>query len=202
MTSPITTALAVATVFTIPIVATPASADGGPFGAVVVRDGVIRDLLMSRVPRDGFDHSTGHGRSLGADRRDAMPGAVTVRPDRSRSEGRMRRKALQLARQAGLDYVLVVRRIEPPALSEDFHMAFSGDGPLPGLTRPSEVYRLYRDGTEEPVRGLEFLGVDRRVLRDITMAGEVSDPVGVMDTAPGPGRFSIGTVGGLPASWT
>ncbi len=167
----------------------------------LVRDGVVRDVLMSRVPRKGFDGSTGHGRALGADRREAIPSVISLAPDRARSDGRLRRKALQLARQAGNDYVLVVRRVEPPALSEDFHMAFSGDGPLPGLTRPSEVYRLYPDGREEPVRGAHFLGVDRRVLRDIAMAGAPGEPVGVMDSSPGPGRFSIGTIGGLPATW-
>jgi hypothetical protein len=48
---------------------------------------------------------------------------------------------------------------------------------------------------------VSFLGVDRRALRDIAMAGPTGAPVGVMDGAPGPQRFSVGTVGGLPASW-
>lgn len=167
----------------------------------LVQDGVVRDVLMSRIPRRGKERSTGHGRSLGTDRRIALPGAVTVEPDRARSDKKLRKKALQLARQAGLPYVLVVRRLEPPAMSEDFEIAFSGEGPLAGLTRPQEAYRLYPDGREEPVRGLSFVGVDRRVLRDIAMAGDTGAPVGVMDGAPGPGRFSVGSVGGLPASW-
>jgi predicted Zn-dependent protease len=176
--------------------------EGAPARAVpVVRDGVVRDLLMSRIPREGFEQSTGHGRSLGADRRIALPAAVTVSPDRGRSERKLQRRALALARQAGLPYVLVVRRLAPPAMSEDFEIAFSGEGPLAGLTRPVEAYRLYADGREEPVRGVSFLGVDRRALRDIAMAGPTGAPVGVMDGAPGPQRFSVGTVGGLPASW-
>lgn len=176
--------------------------EGVPARAVeLVRDGVIRDLLMSRIPREGFEESTGHGRSLGADRRLALPGAVTVSPARGRSDRALRRRARALARQAGLEYVLVVRRLAPPAMSEDFEIAFSGEGPLAGLTRPVEAYRLYADGREEPVRGLSFLGVDRRALRDVAMAGPTGAPVGVMDGAPGPQRFSVGTVGGLPASW-
>ena len=168
----------------------------------VVQDGVVRDLLMSRVPREGFSGSTGHGRALGADRRTAIPSVLSITPRRGKSDKKLRRKALQLARQAGLDYVLVIRRVEPPALSDDFHIAFSGEGPLPGLTRPAEAYRLYPDGREEPVRGLTFLGVDRRVLRDIAIAGAPSPGLGVMDSAPGPGRFSIGAIGGLPATWS
>lgn len=176
--------------------------EGAPATRVeVVRDGVVRDLLMSRIPRDGHASSTGHGRSLGADRRIALPGAVTVEPPRGRSDRALRRRALGLARQAGLPYVLVVRRLAPPAMSEDFEIAFSGEGPLAGLTRPVEVYRLHVDGRQEPVRGLEFVGVDRRALRDVAMAGSMGPAVGVMDGAPGSQRFSVGTVGGLPSSW-
>lgn len=167
----------------------------------LVRDGVVKDVLMSRVPREGFTSSTGHGRALGADRREAIPSVVTISPRRTRAMGRLVRKASQLGRQADLDYVLVVKRIEPPALAEDFHMAFSGEGPLPGLTRPTEVVRRYADGREVPVRGAGFLGVDRRVLRDIALAGPSSNPTSVMDSAPGPGRFSVGTIGGLPTTW-
>mgnify|MGYP000164777732 CR=1 FL=1 len=169
----------------------------------LVEDGVLKAVLMSRVPRAHTDGSTGHGRGLGPDAREAMPGAVQVRPARSMSEKKLRKRALALARQADLPYVLVVRRIEPPALAEDFEVAFTGDGPLAGLTRPLEVVRLYRDGHEELVQPtLSFVGVDRRVMRDIAAAGPVQDWVGVLDAPNGPRRFSIGTVGGLPAAWS
>jgi len=177
--------------------------EGAPARAVtVVRDGVVRDLLMSRIPREGFEASTGHGRGLGADRRLALPAAVTVSPARERPTRSLQRRAQALARQAGLPYVLVVRRLSPPAMSEDFEIAFSGEGPLAGLTRPVEAYRLYPDGRQEPVRGLSFVGVDRRAMRDIAMAGARGPAVGVMDGAPGSQRFSVGSVGGLPSSWS
>lgn len=172
-----------------------------PKAVEAIQDGVLRDVLMSRSPRAGQTGSTGHGRGLGTDPRVAVPAVTTVTPKKSASEAKMRRKAMVLARQAGLDYVLVVRRLEPPAIAEDFQIAFTGDAPLAGLTRPLEVYRMYADGREEPVRGLRFVGVDRRVMRDIAMAGAVAKPINVLDTGPGPGRFSLGSVGGLPACW-
>lgn len=168
----------------------------------VVEDGVLKAVLMSRIPRGDTDGSTGHGRGLGGDAREAMPGAVRVLPARSVSDKRLRKRALSLARGADLPYVLVVRRVEPPALAEDFEVAFTGDGPLAGLTRPLEVVRLYRDGHEEPVQPtLSFVGIDRRVMRDIAAAGAIDDWVGVLDAPAGPRRFSIGSVGGLPAAW-
>jgi hypothetical protein len=169
----------------------------------LVENGVLKDVLMSRIPRADTHGSNGHGRGMGADDREAMVGAVQVRPAKAVAAKKLRKRALSLARQADLPYVLVVRRIEPPALAEDFEVAFTGDGPLAGLTRPLEVVRLYRDGHEEPVQPtLTFVGVDRRVLRDIAAAGAVEDWVGVLDAPAGPRQFSIGVMGGLPAAWS
>ena len=168
----------------------------------LVQDGVVKTLLMSRVPREGLEASTGHGRSLGADRRIALPAAVTIEPARPRGPARLERKGLALARQTVQPYLLVVGRMEPAALAEDFHVAFSGEGPLPGLTRPTRAWRLYPDGRREPVRGLSFVGVDRRVLRDVVMAGRVEAPRSELDAEPGPQRFGIGPVGGLPVTWS
>ncbi|MBK7759063.1 MAG: hypothetical protein IPI35_22240 [Deltaproteobacteria bacterium] len=176
--------------------------DGVPAQAVVlVEDGVVRDLLNSRIPASPESKSNGHGRSLAGDRKEAMLGAVRVTPGRERSERALRRAALRLARQTGQERVLVIRRLEPPAMTEDFDVFFSGEGPPPGLTPPYEAYLLYADGREEPVRGLGFVGVDRRALRDIAMAGQVQPWVGALDVQPGPSRFHIGAIGGIPVAW-
>ena len=106
-----------------------------------------------------------------------------------------------MARQAGLPYVLVVRRMTPPGLAEDFEIAITGEGPLSGLTPPTEVVRLYADGREEPVRGARFVGVDRRTLRDVVAAGRMGASMDVMDATGRTNRFDIGAVGGLPATW-
>ena len=87
-------------------------------------------------------------------------------------------------------------------MTEDFDIYFTGEGPPAGLTPPYEAYLLYRDGRIEPIRGFRFEGVDRRALRDVVRAGTPTPYVGVLDTSPGPGRFTLGAVGGLPASWS
>ncbi len=173
-----------------------------PQRVTLVDDGVVRQLLMSRVPRKGIERSTGHGRSLGNARREAMPTAIQITPARTRSAKALRRAALSMARQAGLPYVLVIRRLIPPAMSDEFQVAFTGEGPLPGLTTPIEAYRLYPDGRQQVVRNLGFVGVDRRALRDIAAAGKPGIPVDVMDSPGRTGRFSIGAAGGLPATWS
>lgn len=167
----------------------------------LVEDGVLRDLLMSRIPRKDKSGSNGHGRGLGNDRRGAMPAVVTVTPPKHTSTRKLHRAGLRLAAQTGRDYLLVIRRVVPPALVEDIDVTFSGEGAPPGLTPPYEAYRLYADGRTEPVRSLIFSGVDRRVLRDVVLAGDNTGPIDAMDGPPGPGRFQVGATGGLPVTW-
>lgn len=167
----------------------------------LVQDGVVRDLLMSRIPRQDLAGSNGHGRSLGNDRRAAMPGVVTVTPKKRASEAKLHKAGLRLASQTGHDYLLVVRRIQPPALVENLDVTFTGEGAPAGITPPYEAYRLYADGRTEPVRSLVFSGVDRRTLRDVVLAGDSSGPVDAMDGPPGPSRFQIGATGGIPVTW-
>ena len=168
---------------------------------VLVEDGVVRKVLQSRVPSSPDGASTGHGRSVGSERREAQPSIVEVRSKRRRSMRAMERKGLRMAEQAGAEGLLVVKLLEPPAMSEDFEVFFTGDAPPAGLTMPYEAYLLHPDGTREAVRGLRFSGVDRRALRDIVAAGETGDFVGVLDGRPGPARFHIGAVGGMPGAW-
>ncbi len=167
----------------------------------LVQDGVLRALLMSRIPRKDLAGSTGHGRSLGAERRSAVPAVVTITPRRSVPEARLHRAGLRLAAQTGRDYLLVVRALTPPALVQDLEVGIAGEGPMTGLTAPYEAYRLYQDGRTEPVRATRFSGVDRRVLRDIALAGANTGPVDMLDGPPGPARYQIGPTGGLAVTW-
>ena len=131
----------------------------------VIEDGVLRDVLMSRTPRADREQSTGHARGMAADRFEAMPTQVHITPHKARSWKRLRRQALSLAKSAGLSHVLIVKRLSPPSMEENLEFSVTGDEPMAGLTTPTEVVKLYADGREEPVRGLRFVGADRRSLR-------------------------------------
>ena len=99
-----------------------------------------------------------------------------------------------MSSQTGSDYILVVKYIEPFALTEDFEIAFSGDEQLSGLTKPTVVVRRYADGREEPIRGMRFVGVDRRILKDIVLAGPQQDFIGMTDHSSG--RYGLGPTSG------
>lgn len=166
----------------------------------LVHDGVLQDVLMSRIPNKDRTASTGHGRSLGDSRRSAMPGSVVVTPAHALSRHRLERQALRLAAAAGHDYVLVVGCLQPPALTDSIDVAITGESQLAGLTVPYEAWRLYADGHTEPVQSLRFSGVDRRVLRDIAAAGP-STAVTMLDGPPGTERYTVGATGGIPVRW-
>lgn len=171
-----------------------------PRRVVLVRDGVLEDTLMSRVPNKDRKDSTGHGRSLGDGRRGAMPGNMVVTAQKTHSRRALERQALRLAAQTGHDYVLVIGSLQPPALDGSVQIAMTGESQLAGLTAPYEAWRLYMDGHTEPVQALRFNGVDRRVLRDIETAGAAT-AMTLLDGPPGAGRFSIGSTGGIPVRW-
>lgn len=168
----------------------------------LVEDGVVRDLLMTRVPREGFTESTGHGRSSNYRRHVARPGVIEITPKKRLSSRKFHKTAIRMAKQTGKNYVLVVRQLTPLPLENEFEIAFSGDGPLAGLTQANEIYRLYADGHTEPVHSMKFIGVDRRVMRDIVAAGQQSDWIGMLDEDPSAGRHGMGAFTGTPASWS
>ena len=58
----------------------------------LVTNGVVQNLLMSRVPRKNFVASTGHARTIGSERFIAIPSIVTVKPKRHSTSRRMTRK--------------------------------------------------------------------------------------------------------------
>ncbi len=173
-----------------------------PHRVDLVVGGVVKDLLMSRIPGKERVHSTGHGRGLGDGRRAAIVGYTHVAAPKLLPARALRRRALDLANAAGLPGVLVVTRLTPPAMVEGLEFAMSGDAPLAGLTAPYEACMLDKKGVCAPVRNLRFVGVDRRALRDIVAAGPGPGPENQLDGPPGTGRYTIGTTGGIPTTWS
>ena len=81
----------------------------------VIEDGVVKDLLMTRIPRAEFTESTGMLGPSGGDRYVAFPSVVTVKLKRYTNE-RAVQKGVQLAKQTGNDYVFVIKTSNPRPL--------------------------------------------------------------------------------------
>jgi TldD protein len=142
----------------------------------VVADGRLRTLLMSRRPRKQITISNGHGRAEPFGAITAHASNLIVTSKDGLSPDRLRRKLLDLARDAGLEYALVVRRIEDGGVlsggDAGHGLEGSSRGLGNGLADPVLVYRVrVADGREELVRGVNLSGVGVRTLREIAAAG-------------------------------
>ncbi len=141
----------------------------------LVTDGIVRGLLASRIPSHDAPASNGHGRDVSREEVRAMPSFLQVAVERALSANRLYALALQTAKDYDLDHILVVRRLADPSLeqgsSRSFFLSMMGGSPAAELPDPVEVVERYADGHEVAVRGLQWNGVDRRILRDILAAG-------------------------------
>jgi TldD protein len=146
--------------------------EGAPAEAVtLVEDGIVRDLVMSRVPRRGLDGTNGHARSTAGSRAEARLSLTTVTPPRALGEAALHKAALRTAAAYGRDWYLLVRRLRDPAVMM-YHTPLYVDASELPLPPPVEVVRVYADGRQERLRGAAFSQVDRYVLRDVIAAGK------------------------------
>jgi TldD protein len=123
----------------------------------LIDHGVVKTLLMSRAPRKEITKSNGHGRGGGAIRATASNLFVTATGGLGRGE--LLATASRSAGPKGAVYV--VRQ-----LSEN-----SGIGR--GLTLQARVAFRYKDGKEEPVRGLSLEGfAPKKLKKDLIGAGK------------------------------
>jgi len=168
-------------------------AEGTPARAVeLVEDGIVRSLLMSRIPSKGLQATNGHARGWPGRRLCGRASMLTLTPHKRIAPKKMLKLALQLSRSYGNDHVLVVRRLQEPPVravgsASLFYRNRSRAG-APHLPAPVYLVRVYGDGREEIVRGAAFSGVHRWVLRDIAAAGAQVDRSWFAPSEPGGSR--------------
>jgi hypothetical protein len=178
----------------------------------LVESGNLKGELMSRRPGPDSNQSNGHGRA--AFLNDAKPtmsnlffsSAETVSP------AELKKKFLDSCRAEKLNFCLVVREMDNPALSllhqEDFSelLASYGGGAGTGDRLPLVVYRVYPDsGREEMIRGSRIIGLNSRALRNVAGIGNDSFAFNYMQSQiNGFAGTALGAFGsaqsGLPAS--
>lgn len=176
-------------------------AEGLPAQAVrCVDDGIVRELLMSRVPRRDQRESNGHARGSLGSRAQGRASLTVVEPASRVSSAKLRKGALKAARAYGRDWYVAVRRLQEPAirrLAGHGALVVAGDGPDSQLPPPVAIYKVYADGREEPMRGARFAGADRWLLRDLVAAGP---QVGTSYLAPFDGTYrGLAPTEGLPS---
>ena len=167
----------------------------------LVTDGIVRNALMSRVPRADLDASNGHARGSLTEVARGRASIVHVQAPRRDSARKIHKRALALASSYGHDHYVVIRQLQEPAsrLFGDPRAYLTDDQALQ-LPPPLVAWRVYSDGREEMYRSVEISEVQRYALRDIAAVGE---PV-TMDYLASAYSFPAaeGAVQGLPTRIT
>ena len=138
----------------------------------VVDKGTLRNFLMSRSPIEGFERSNGHGRRQQGFAVEARQSNLLVESSRTVPRAELKRLLLEQVKLAHKPYGLLFDDIEGG-------FTFTQRG-LPNAFNvlPTLVYRVYPDGREELVRGVDLIGTPLTAFSKITAA---DDEVGIFN---------------------
>jgi TldD protein len=156
----------------------------------VVDKGVFKTFLMSRSPVDRFTESNGHGRRQQGNQVAARQSNLLVEASKTVSRAELKKMLIEKVKAANKPYGLLFDDIDGgfTFTSREMPNSFSVD--------PTLVYRIYPDGHEELVRGLDLIGTPLIAFSKISAAdnepevfngvcGAESGWVPVSATAPG-----------------
>jgi len=128
----------------------------------VVDKGVLKNFLMSRAPIEGFDRSNGHGRRQQGYKVVARQSNLVVESAKHVSRDELKKLLIEQIKSANKSYGL---------LFDDIEGGFTfTQRVLPNAfnVRPTVVYRIYPDGKEELVRGVDLIGTPLIAFSKIT----------------------------------
>src|SRR5467141_4167216 len=133
----------------------------------VIKDGVLKNFLMSRMPIKDFGRSNGHGRNQPGRMPTGRQGNLIVKSTQKVPEAEMRQKLIGEVKKQGKPYGLYFDDIQggftltTRALPQAFQV-------LPVL-----VYKVYADGRpDELVRGVDIVGTPLAALTRILTTGD------------------------------
>jgi predicted Zn-dependent protease len=141
-----------------------------PQKMTIVEKGVLKDFYRTRTPVRGYNDSNGHSLMGGA----TAPTNLIVTAHETSSISDMKKKMIDLCQQRGLQYAIVVKKMDFPstAVGEEMRRLMGSTGSGRAVAMPLYVYKLFLDGHEEQIRGVRLRGVNARSLKDILAAGD------------------------------
>ncbi len=137
----------------------------------LIENGMLKNLLVSRTPVKGIAESNGHARG-GA----ANPSVLQVISTNKKPYSQLKQELINAAKEEGFDFGYIIRGVTPAteALSDtssiESRLVSQQGPPEPTqfrLTRPYSVFRVYADGREEIVRGIEFRSISVNALKNV-----------------------------------
>jgi len=156
----------------------------------VVENGVLKTFLMSRLPLDHFPESNGHGRRAAGYNVAGRQSNLMVVASQTVTPQELKKQLIEEAKKRNLPYGLYF---------EDIAGGFTSVGRgVPNFFSviPTMVYRIYLDGHEELVRGVDLIGTALTTFNKILAAdNQYSAFNGICGAESGPVPVSAGGPG-------
>jgi TldD protein len=133
----------------------------------VIKDGVLKSFLMSRMPIKGFDQSNGHGRNQPGLMATGRQGNLIVTSTQTVPEKDLRQKLIEEVKKQNKPYGLYFDDIQGgfTLTTRSLPQAFQ--------VLPVIVYKVYPDGRpDELVRGVDIVGTPLAALTRIVTTGD------------------------------
>jgi len=133
----------------------------------VIKDGVLKNFLMSRMPIKNFEQSNGHGRNQPGRMPTGRQGNLIVTSTQTVPEAEMRQKLIDEIKKQGKPYGLYFDDIQGgfTLTQRSLPQAFQ--------VLPVIVYKVYADGRpDELVRGVDIVGTPLAALTRILTTGD------------------------------
>lgn len=147
-----------------------------PQPLTLVEKGVLKTFLLTRTPVfKNYPGSNGHARMTGAyGTRSPGFGNLFVRASETTPAADMKKKLIDMCRQANKPYGILVRKLDYPSTAsrDELQRVLQAAGGSHAVVPPLLAYKIYADGHEELVRGLLFHDVSVRSLKDIVAASD------------------------------
>src|SRR5205814_1130091 len=142
--------------------------EGSPAQRVeVIKDGVLKNFLMSRMPIKNFSISNGHGRNQPGLMPTGRQGNLIVTSTQTVPDSQMRQKLIDEVKKQGKPYGLYFDDIQGgfTITTRQLPQAFQ--------VLPVMVYKVYADGRpDELVRGVDIVGTPLAALTRILTTGD------------------------------
>jgi TldD protein len=135
----------------------------------VVKDGVLKNFLMGRMPVKNFGSSNGHGRAQSGKMPVGRQGNLIVTSSNTVPDAQLRARFIADIKKQGKPYGLYFEDIEGgfTLTTRDLPQAFQ--------VLPVMVWRVYADGRpDELVRGVDIVGTPLTTLNQIEATGDTT----------------------------
>ncbi|MDR1631436.1 MAG: hypothetical protein LBR97_00865 [Dysgonamonadaceae bacterium] len=133
----------------------------------VVRNGILKEFLMSRTPIDGFAHSNGHGRSQTGLAPISRQSNLLVESSQKLSPEELIKQLRKAAKSQGKEYAYYFKEVSGGFTNTSRY------SPNAFNVTPLVVYRIYTDGRpDELVRGVDLVGTPLAMFSQITACGD------------------------------